>query len=301
MPVLLRRLLSQLGRPEIQVARPFRVSRLEMVRPGEIERAIVQGIRDRRGVAAVLVILTLMMRTLWASKLPSWNGAGTASPLPCAVVAACREFEAWFLGSKGLATRGLRDPAGRERALWSGGDPGCQGAPDEQTWPATAGISRWSISPYSRRGWISIWRCGVASLFRGSPRSWRGFSPHRKRWLQLRLKARRRYRSSSPAGTCRTRRRCAAAARRGARACRSATARGVSPGKRTITTGFFRYFRARNICSPPAAGGRPVVGLPLDQHQRRVDLLDVGDRRARREVLRGPPRARPGTRWAGRG
>src|SRR6202167_6186593 len=29
----------------------------------------------------------------------------------------------------------------------------------------------------------------------------------------------------------------------------------VSPGKRTITTGFFRYFSARNICSPPAPGG----------------------------------------------
>jgi len=31
----------------------------------------------------------------------------------------------------------------------------------------------------------------------------------------------------------------------------------VSPGKRTMTTGFVRYFSARNICSPPAPGDSP--------------------------------------------
>src|SRR4051794_37266162 len=56
-PVLLRRLLLHLERPEIQIARPFRISRYKMVRPGEIERAIIQGIRDRQDVSAVLVIL----------------------------------------------------------------------------------------------------------------------------------------------------------------------------------------------------------------------------------------------------
>ena len=99
-PVLLRRLLSQLGRPEIQVARPFRVSRLKMVRPGEIERAIVQGIRDRRGVAAILVILDADDDDPLGLETALLERCRTASPLPSAVVAACREFEAWFLGSK---------------------------------------------------------------------------------------------------------------------------------------------------------------------------------------------------------
>jgi hypothetical protein len=99
-PVLLRRFLVRLNRPEIQVARPFRVSRLKMVRPGEIERAIVQGIRDRRDVGAILVILDsdddepLRLETALLERCLK------ASPLPSAVVAACREFEAWFLGSK---------------------------------------------------------------------------------------------------------------------------------------------------------------------------------------------------------
>src|SRR5262245_47200101 len=36
----------------------------------------------------------------------------------------------------------------------------------------------------------------------------------------------------------------------------------VSPGNRTITTGFFRYLSARNICSPPSAGGVRISASP---------------------------------------
>ena len=36
-PVLLRRLLVRLGREDVQIARPFRVSRLKVVRPGELD------------------------------------------------------------------------------------------------------------------------------------------------------------------------------------------------------------------------------------------------------------------------
>ena len=89
-PVLLRRLLSQLGRPEIQVVRPFRVSRLKMVRPGEIERAIVQGIRDRRDVAAVLVILDADDDDPLGLETALLKRCRKASPLPSGVVAACR-------------------------------------------------------------------------------------------------------------------------------------------------------------------------------------------------------------------
>jgi hypothetical protein len=33
-PILLRRLLDHLGRTEVQIAKPFRVKRLQVVRPG---------------------------------------------------------------------------------------------------------------------------------------------------------------------------------------------------------------------------------------------------------------------------
>ncbi|HEY2293484.1 MAG TPA: DUF4276 family protein [Thermoanaerobaculia bacterium] len=99
-PVLLRRLLVRLGRPEIQIARPFRVSRLKMVRPGEIERAIIQGIRDRHDIGAILVILDADDDEPLRLEASLLERCRKASHLPSAVVVACREFEAWFLGSK---------------------------------------------------------------------------------------------------------------------------------------------------------------------------------------------------------
>jgi hypothetical protein len=99
-PVLLRRLLLRLERPEIQIARPFRVSRYKMVRPGEIERAIIQGIRDRQDVGAVLVILDADDDDPLHLEAALLERCRKTSQLPSAVVAACREFEAWFLGCK---------------------------------------------------------------------------------------------------------------------------------------------------------------------------------------------------------
>ncbi|HEV2851278.1 MAG TPA: DUF4276 family protein [Thermoanaerobaculia bacterium] len=105
-PVLLRRLLARLERPEVQVARPFRVSRYKMVRPGEIERAVVQGIRDRNGVGAVLVILDADDDDPFLLEATLLERCRKANSLSTAVVAACRELEAWFLGSKD-ALRGV--------------------------------------------------------------------------------------------------------------------------------------------------------------------------------------------------
>jgi hypothetical protein len=99
-PVLLRRLLRHLNRSEIQIARPFRVSRYKVVLPGEIERAIIQGIRGRRDVGAVLVILDADDDEPLRLEASLLERCRKASHLPSAVVAACREFEAWFLGSK---------------------------------------------------------------------------------------------------------------------------------------------------------------------------------------------------------
>lgn len=99
-PVLLRRLLARLERPEVQVARPFRVSRYRMVRPGEIERAVLQGIRDRNDIGAILVILDADDDDPLSLEAVLLERCRKASSLPTAVVAPCRELEAWFLGSK---------------------------------------------------------------------------------------------------------------------------------------------------------------------------------------------------------
>lgn len=99
-PVLLRRLLERLGRSEIQIARPFRVSRLKMVRPGEIERAVQQGIRSRDGIVGVLVILDSDDDDPESLETSLLHRCRQAIHLPVGVVAARRELEGWFLGSK---------------------------------------------------------------------------------------------------------------------------------------------------------------------------------------------------------
>jgi hypothetical protein len=50
LPILLRRLLLHLGHPHVLVARPFRVHRTRVSQGGEIERAVLQGLRTRERV-----------------------------------------------------------------------------------------------------------------------------------------------------------------------------------------------------------------------------------------------------------
>jgi hypothetical protein len=99
-PVLLRRLLSRIERNDVQVARPFWVKRTQMVRPGEIERAILLGPQDRTGVIAVVVILDADDDDPSQLEASLAARCRTASDLPVAVVAARRELESWFLGCK---------------------------------------------------------------------------------------------------------------------------------------------------------------------------------------------------------
>jgi hypothetical protein len=107
-PLLLRRLLVELRRPDVQVARPFRVSRYRVVREGELERALQIGLRDRRSVVAVLVLLDAdddEPSELETALLRRCRRA--VGHLPSRVVVANRELEAWFLGAK-ESLRGLR-------------------------------------------------------------------------------------------------------------------------------------------------------------------------------------------------
>ena len=57
-PALLRRVIyDRMEIYDVQVPKPFRVRRHKVVQPGELERAVKQGLRTRDHVAAVLVIL----------------------------------------------------------------------------------------------------------------------------------------------------------------------------------------------------------------------------------------------------
>jgi Domain of unknown function (DUF4276) len=105
-PVLLRRLLHKLGRSEIGVARPFRVKRYQVVRPGELERALRQGLRDRHGVQAILVLLDADDDDPQRLEEELLARCRAETSVPTAVVVARRELEAWFLGCKD-ALRGI--------------------------------------------------------------------------------------------------------------------------------------------------------------------------------------------------
>ena len=99
-PVLLRRLLDRLGRWNVLVARPFRLSRTKMARKGELERALIQGLRSRQGVTCVLVVLDADDDDPALLEALLLEQCRAITPLPSAVVVATRELEAWFLGSK---------------------------------------------------------------------------------------------------------------------------------------------------------------------------------------------------------
>lgn len=113
-PILIRRMLLQLGVHDAQPTRPFRVKRNRIVKEEELERAIRQLISDRDSVGCILVLLDA------EDDCPGQLGPDllkrciNSTQLPVAVILANREFEAWFLGAKeslrGL--RGIRHDAG---------------------------------------------------------------------------------------------------------------------------------------------------------------------------------------------
>jgi len=106
-PILLRRLLGRLGREDVVVARPYRVSRLKVVRTGELERALTQGLRDRARITCVLIVIDADDDEPGPLEDQLIERCRAHTRLPAAVVAATKELEAWFLGSKD-SLRGVR-------------------------------------------------------------------------------------------------------------------------------------------------------------------------------------------------
>ncbi|MBM4274282.1 MAG: DUF4276 family protein [Deltaproteobacteria bacterium] len=99
-PILLRRIRDQMHAFDIQIVRPFRVKRNKVVFPGELERAIGQGVRDRGNIGGILVLFDA------DDDCPARLGpellerCRQTTHLPVAVVLAKIELEGWFLGGK---------------------------------------------------------------------------------------------------------------------------------------------------------------------------------------------------------
>jgi hypothetical protein len=107
-PVLLRRLLGEGQRQDVQISRPVRVSRDKVVKPGEIERTVTLARRTRKQCGAVLVLLDAdddcpaELGPELLKRIVEVHGDLSAS-----VILAKREFEGWFLGSL-ESLRGVR-------------------------------------------------------------------------------------------------------------------------------------------------------------------------------------------------
>ena len=111
-PVLLRRLLSELGVYDVAVGRPIVKDRTLLVREANF-KATMEIATLVPGVRAILVLFDsdddcarnlLPSMTRWANEV---------TYLPCAIVLARREYEAWFLAAiESLrGARGIRDNA----------------------------------------------------------------------------------------------------------------------------------------------------------------------------------------------
>ena len=99
-PILLRRICDQMQAFNIQIARPYRVKRNKVVKAGELERAIKQGIRDRSNIGAIMLLLDAEDDCPAALSPELSERCRQTTNLPVAVVLAKIEMEGWFLGGK---------------------------------------------------------------------------------------------------------------------------------------------------------------------------------------------------------
>jgi len=106
-PILLRKFRDKIGAFSIHISRPFRIKRNNIVKEGELERAIEYGLRDRTNVGAIFILLDADddCPVVLANQLRVRCRSITS--LPVAVVVANRELEGWFLGGK-ESLRGIR-------------------------------------------------------------------------------------------------------------------------------------------------------------------------------------------------
>lgn len=113
--VLIRRVLHDVERFDVEVARPFRVKRQKVVRAGELERTIAQAERSRPGATALLVVLDADQDcpALVGQELRTRGEAHTN--LRVCVVLPKVESEAWILAGVD-SVRGVRGIRGDAQA-----------------------------------------------------------------------------------------------------------------------------------------------------------------------------------------
>lgn len=112
-PVLLRRLISAAQAWQIDVGRPIRKKRYQPVQEAEVRRAVrLACLQPACGAVLILFDGDSDCPAELGPTVQAW-AAATAGDIPCGVVMANREYEAWFLSAiESLrGQRGIRDDA----------------------------------------------------------------------------------------------------------------------------------------------------------------------------------------------
>lgn len=138
-PIIVRRVAEAAGIPHVDVSRPLRVRRSQVVRQGEIERAVELSARRVGPAGAILVLLDADDDPPCVLGPELLGRAHAARPnVPSSVVLANAEKEAWFIAAI-ESLRGVR------------GIPGDAAAPEdpESIRGAKEWIGRLMGGPYS--------------------------------------------------------------------------------------------------------------------------------------------------------
>ena len=118
-PTLLQRVCRELGVHDVVVKQPIRMHRSQLVKRDGLEGSIrMARMRENLGGIVVLFDADDDCPKEVAPRLSEW-AKRAAAPVPCEVVLANREFEAWFLGG----FDGFRNERGFRRNAVSANDP----------------------------------------------------------------------------------------------------------------------------------------------------------------------------------
>jgi hypothetical protein len=117
-PALLRHLLNELGIYDVEVGKPIRLKRFDLTQPDRLRRAVDMAWRQPRAeFVIVLFDADDDCPARMAPQVLQW--AREVRSQQCAVVMACREYEAWFLA----AAESLRGTAAIRPDATYHGDP----------------------------------------------------------------------------------------------------------------------------------------------------------------------------------
>ena len=112
-PVLLRRLRDEAAAYRLEVNPPIRKPRSQLTNEQKLRTAVSLA-RMQEDCACILILIDSDddCPAEKGQEIQGW-AEDEANPIPCAVVLACREYEAWFLATiESLrGTRGIRDDA----------------------------------------------------------------------------------------------------------------------------------------------------------------------------------------------